>query len=551
MFDRLKGKPLAEQVELLTRELVAIKSYNHTKGEAEKAEHIYNIIKSYPYFQKHPEHVWLQEIPDDPLGRKNVFARLEGKTAKTVLFHAHYDTVGTEDFGSLQSIAHDPIALLEYFKNYEAEERVHKDACSDEWMFGRGALDMQSGIAVHLTNMLYFSEKLDSLEGNMVFLFNADEESGHAGIMAALSEIKRLKEEADYSYIAAINNDFISPIYDGDNKRYIYTGAAGKLLPSFYIYGKEAHVGDVLTSIDPTVIASKINVRVNQSLDLLEEIPSEFTLPPSCLYFKEQKKSYNVQTPLTTRLYFNYFIYEKTAQDVLAEMKEVAEQVVTELEETSRKRFEQYRQLHQYPVREVYWNVEVVTLEEYLLWLEGQEIPYMEIIQTTWNEFKEEDPREVAFRIVEALQLLDPSRKPRVLVFFAPPYLPHNYIQEHDQVGKRIKDTLEKCLQEVSKSTGEVFEIKKFFPYLADGSFLSLHDDDKEIDSFKKNLPYLEKLYPIPIENIRSLNIPSINIGVYGKDGHQWTERVYKPYSFSTLPSIIQKVALELFKIDS
>jgi len=37
-------------------------------------------------------------------------------------------------------------------------------------------------------------------------------------------------------------------------------------------------------------------------------------------------------------------------------------------------------------------------------------------------------------------------------------------------------------------------------------------------------------------------------MGVYGKDGHKWTERVYKPYSFGVLPKLIQKATKEIFK---
>ncbi|RXT02757.1 hypothetical protein EIZ39_24490 [Ammoniphilus sp. CFH 90114] len=46
-------------------------------------------------------------------------------------------------------------------------------------------------------------------------------------------------------------------------------------------------------------------------------------------------------------------------------------------------------------------------------------------------------------------------------------------------------------------------------------------------------------LYSIPVKDIQSLNIPCINIGVYGKDGHKLTERVYKSYSFQTVPKIV------------
>ncbi|MCD2476317.1 peptidase M20, partial [Staphylococcus aureus] len=85
--------------------------------------------------------------------------------------------------------------------------------------------------AVHLANLLHFSENLETLPGNVLFMANPDEESQHSGILASISELNRLKKEKQLHYLAAINTDFITPLYDGDQTRYIYTGAAGKLLP--------------------------------------------------------------------------------------------------------------------------------------------------------------------------------------------------------------------------------------------------------------------------------------------------------------------------------
>ncbi len=40
-------------------------------------------------------------------------------------------------------------------------------------------------------------------------------------------------------YRLAINNDFITPLYDRDNEHYIYTGTIGNLLPvSIFTEGK-------------------------------------------------------------------------------------------------------------------------------------------------------------------------------------------------------------------------------------------------------------------------------------------------------------------------
>lgn len=80
----------------------------------------------------------------------------------------------------------------------------------------------------------------------------------------------------------------------------------------------------------------------------------------------------------------------------------------------------------------------------------------------------------------------------------------------------------------------------QFFPSLSDSSYLKLDDTDTSIQYLRKNFPGWEKLYPLPLEQMRALSIPAINYGCYGKDAHQWTERVNIPYTFGVLPILIQ-----------
>ncbi|RLQ97401.1 M20/M25/M40 family metallo-hydrolase [Falsibacillus albus] len=549
MYSQLRKLTLQDQAELLTRSLIAHKSYNGTEGEVTKSIQIKNILKSFPYYQQNPDFLWEQNIDHDPIGRKNIFAFIKGKSNRTVLYHAHFDTVSTEDFGSLQDKAHDPDYLERFFCQYEGEEKVRLDAESGKWLFGRGALDMQSGIAVHMANALYYMDHPDELEGSILLLFNADEESQHAGMIAALEELERLEEKDDAHIVAAINNDFISPLFEGDCKRYIYTGAAGKVLPCFYAFGREAHVGDGLTAIDPTYITSELNRRINQNIFLMEKISGEFVLPPSCLYQKDDKYHYNVQTPVSSRIYFNYFMYERTAKDVLNEMVHIASAVCEDYEQLLMERNEQFRMLHHYPKRNLSWKIEVVTLYQLIEKLKSEGREPDKVMERVLAENADLETREQVFKLVEGLQQLDTDKTPRVVVFFAPPFLPHNYLNVENQYGTKTKAALESSLDEISAATGEEFEIRRFFPYLADGSFLSLHETDEDIEYLTKNIPLMDKLYPLPIDRIRKLNIPSINIGVYGQDGHKWTERVYKPYTFNVLPKVIREVTKAFWNI--
>ncbi|RUR98187.1 M20 family metallopeptidase [Bacillus velezensis] len=548
MYQQLSKMLPEEKIEAITKSLVALNSINGTLGEGKKADYIKDMIKSFPYFQENPSYVWEQAIPEDPYGRKNIFAFIEGngESLNTVIYHAHLDTVGIEDFGPLKDIAFDSDRLAEYFSSYEFDRDVQRDARSGEWMFGRGSVDMQSGIAVHLANLLHFSERRDQLPGHILFMANPDEESQHSGILTSISELKRLKQEKQLRYLAAINNDFITPLYEGDTTRYIYTGAAGKLLPCFAIYGREVHVGDTLSGIDPNLIASEITRRIHNNIHMAENIEGELVLPPTCLYQRDNKEAYNVQTAVSSYVYFNYFIYEKTAKEVMDQLTAVADEACKETERKLSDYYDEYCERTSLPKKEMSWNVQVYSLEDYLKRLRSRGIDPAQCIGQAFKTYEHLELRMRCFKAVEELQKLDPEQGAKVIIFYAPPYLPHNYLKEESTRDRLLQHVIQEAVDKTAASTGETFAFKKFFPYLADGSFLSLHETDEEVSAFTDNFPGWDVIGTIPFKEIRELNIPSVNIGVYGKDGHKWTERVYKPYTFHVLPELIQQTTMHL-----
>jgi arginine utilization protein RocB len=165
----------------LTKSLVGIKSVNGTAGERKVADYIYAYFSDMPYFKAHPENLFFQPIPDDPLERGSVVAVVEGiakdtaeavpgpsvaipddhpdrtessawrrdenpKAVKslykrTLLLHGHIDTVGTEDFGPLEQFCTDPDMLYEKMKEMELPQEVRADLESGDYMFGRGSVD--------------------------------------------------------------------------------------------------------------------------------------------------------------------------------------------------------------------------------------------------------------------------------------------------------------------------------------------------------------------------------------------------------------------------
>lgn len=130
-------------------------------------------------------------------------------------------------------------------------QEVIDDIESGEYLFGRGALDMKSGVAGHMYLIQYFSEHPEELDGNLLAIGECDEEDNSKGIITALDLLEELKEKEHFEYVACINADYSTNYAPGDENRYIYYGSIGKLLPCFAVFGKEAHVGQAFSAPGP------------------------------------------------------------------------------------------------------------------------------------------------------------------------------------------------------------------------------------------------------------------------------------------------------------
>lgn len=541
-------KDLSKEIEKLTIELIKTSSINGTKGEKNMADKIYAHIKNIDYFKKHDKYCFQVPLIDDPYGRMNVFALLKGEkkslnsVTKTIILHGHMDTVGVDDFGGIKEYAFDSEALSEKLKELDLPKEVEEDLNSGEWLFGRGAADMKSGVAVHLRVLQELSENVKNFSGNILFMANPVEENQHTGVIEALGTLNYLKEKYKLEYELAINNDYICPLYPGDNNKYVYTGTVGKLLPSFYIVGKETHVGQCFEGINPNQIASELIKNIDLNTELCDGYNNEFTLPPSVLKYKDLKKNYNVQTPVAVLTYFNYFVHNASITEVVSKLKNIAYNSFDNVINNLNSNYEKFCKISNQEYNLLPWKSNVITYSELYSKVKAECGEQLDnIINDLSKTLLEQgtDIREVCLNIVEKLWEMSKEKNPTIVLFFAPPYCPHNTLKSEDELENSVIKKIKECIEEVEKVSNEHFKMLQFFPSLSDSSYLKIDDDLASLEKLKDNLPNWNELYNIPVNDIKKLNIPAINYGCYGKDAHKWTERVYKPYSFNTLPKLI------------
>lgn len=538
---------LLEEIKALTEKLVAIPSVNGTPGERAIADAIEAYLRDIPYFQAHPELVITQELKDDPLHRHNVMALLkggDGTERDCIMLHGHIDTVDVDDYGKYKPYAFDCAKLAEALQSAELPEEVRRDLASGDYLFGRGACDMKGGDAGFLVLVRHLAQAPEKLHGNLLLSFNPVEETLHRGIIEELPLLQKIQQEHDLHFRLAINNDFICPMYAGDTTRYVYTGAVGKLLPMFYIIGRETHVAQCFEGFSPDLTAVELVRLIDRNPDFCDGYQGEYTLPPTVLKMQDLKPSYNVQTPHNACVYFNYFVHNRQVTESMELFKSAARTALDNVMQQADARYKTYCTLSGNQYSSLLEQTQVLDYRELC---DRARAVYQGDLDAFIDRTADDsiaagdDMRITSLRIVQALCELCGIKTPTVVVFLATPFCPHNTLKREVPEEARVYAEVEQIAAEFSAESGEQMKLQQFFPSLTDSSYLKIDDDADSIAMLQACFPGYEKLYPVPLATAKALNIPAVNYGVWGKDCHKWTERIYMPYSFGQLPKFILK----------
>ena len=536
-------------------------------------------------------------------GRKNVVCLLKSdnpnNTGRTIVLMSHFDTVGVEDFARFgdSNIACQPDELAKVMRSTleqkdlltESEESALTALQSGEWMFGRGTVDMKSGIAVNMAVMREFARKrengkrlIDELAGNLLFLSCPDEETESAGILSAVPELLKLREQENLNYIGVINTDYTAPRNADESQRYIYSGSVGKLLPSFYILGVRTHVGEVFRGVDASHVAAELVSRINLNPEWIDTAQSslggekitEVAPPPVALHMRDLKSSYNVETAGEAFVYVNWLTLSMTPERAMQKMKETAFASLEAVRKNQAESFSQFSQQGGQARSPLDWQAEVLDYADLHTkaksrWdAENTGGDFSEWLKTKTKELSAstQDGRELSRMIVAELAKMARIGGPAVIAFFSPPYYPSVLPRENEitramsaALARQADDAaLSRCAELVEAVSKGRIQRRGFYPYISDLSYLQL-DSEIEIESLAKNMPLFGlkdsagnlfcSLDEEKLEEIRALNCAVVNIGPFGSDAHGLYERVYMPYSFEVVPELIFQTVANCFKI--
>jgi arginine utilization protein RocB len=521
---------IAHRSQELAVQLTNFGSVTNTEGEKNFAPYFKNVLSSWQYFKEHPEHVWTEKTLDDAFERCSLFALVKGKSKKTVILTGHFDTVSTENYGTLEPLACKPQELLEQLiadlRKTQTNPQALKELESGDFLPGRGLLDMKSGLAVGLALLEAWS-KLPEPPGNLLFIAVPDEEVASHGMKSVVQQLPAICKRFNLDLELAINLDVSS-------EAAVFLGSVGKLLPFALFVGRPTHVGAPFDGVNPALLISEFVARIEANPDFGDAAGrKDYPAPPSVLYQRDNRTHYDVTTPASSFCAVNVLTHHRSPQDVLEMFVQLTKESLESTLQKLQARAKEFSRRTKTDVSSS-WTGKVLTFGELLEQARPINSEKAEKILLETSPMLENVNRcnDISQELVKLVGLEGPA----VIVGFAPPY----YSRSECDAAK--DSALIDIIEREVKATSYDISIRPFFDGISDMSFFRATDSHDAQSFVASHMPVTQTM----IQN--ELTCPIVNIGPWGKDYHQRLERVHTPYAFEVLPELLWRIVQSVLK---
>lgn len=543
---------LKQLIEKNLLDYVGTKTHTSTSLENNNIDFFEKWFNSVDYFKKHPENKGFHIIEGDHLARKVPWGLLKGEGDDTIIFIHHTDTVDTDDYGANRELAYKPYKVTEKYKegNIDLDYLVKKDLYSGDWLFGRGVADMKGGAAIHLSLLEEYT-KDKGFKGNILLIGLPDEENLSAGMRGAVSLLEELKDKHNLNYILMLN---VEP-HERDNEDVatIYDGSVGKIMPVVYVRGKLAHVGQVFRGFNPINLLSEIVRKTELNPDFIESVGNTTTPPPTWLYMKDRKEVYDVSLPIAAAGYMSILTLDKPPKEIFYKLYDISNQAFEEIIKDMEYSHKRYQKMLGKQLDELTWKPNVKLYSDlYKEALRDSGGEFANVIIQLMGEVKSSFNRnelsiiEGAYMIIEKTLEYVNDLSPTVVIALAPPYYPNTNNNMVSEKCGEINKSVQSLVSFAKKQWNQDYFVQNYFTGISDLSYAMFGSDSENIKYIEENMLMWKDIYYIPLDTIKKLSIPVLNIGPWGKDFHKYTERVYMEDLFHRTPVLIDRLVKEL-----
>lgn len=523
-----------QQLEDLICKLVSFDSRTGTEGEISFPYLLKDELMKLDYFRSHSEYI---ELHDAGKKRNTLTALYKSKKAvKTIVFISHFDTVHTGEFGAVEDLAFKPRELTEYFKSisHDFKESIRHDIESDEYLFGRGTMDMKMGLALQM----HLIEKavIEEWPVNLLLTAVPDEEVDSAGMRTAAKCYESLSEKHSLNYSLMLNCEPSFTQKPDDENYYIYTGSIGKMMPSALFYGVETHAGEPLRGLNANYMASFLNQKMEFNDSFKETHFGETTPLPITLKTYDLKADYSTQTTNHVASLYNVFTMKQTEEEVFSTFNRITENAASEMNT-------HYQHLCERENASPVGEVKTMTykeLKDYTVNKIGS--ASVETLINKYSQYQHLDDRTQSFEVVNSFINQCKELVPLVVTFFAPPYYP----SVNNSDDPLIQDIVSFTKSELKNDDIDT-NVVHYFNGISDLSYVTYDADDKSYLTYIDNTPMWGYTYTVPFSDMQKLQAPFINIGPFGKDAHKISERLHKKSAFTVTPRLLARMIQKFF----
>jgi len=496
------------------------------------------------------------DITGDALGRRVPYALVRGGGADTVILIHHSDCVDCADYRHLAHLARAPHELTAAFARGEMDfpadaQAAEADLARGDWLFGRGVADMKGGGAIHMALLEKYAADAD-FSGNVLLLSLVDEENLSTGMRGAVFLLKKLQKDFGLEYVLTIDSE--SHERGDDGGLVFYDGSIGKIMPIIYTRGKLAHTGMIFRGLNPINLLAEIIRRTELSPDFMEKYGNSVNPPPTWLFAKDTKGNYDVSLPDAAMGYMSVLTLSRTPREIMEMIREISlesfEKVISDMNIS----YTKYLELNGNTAEDLPWRVNV----KY----------FAEIYQDALREGGEDFAR--AFKAREAdicagfvagktdmpgavREIIEftlghiADLSPIVVLAMAPPYYPAVNNAMLGEGAARANAVLAAACTYTRDTFGEIVNIRNIYTGISDLSYSMFVSGADVVDYINDNM-LMGGVYTIPLAEIKDLTTPVLNIGPWGRDIHKYTERVYLPDLYVTIPAVTDFIIREILK---
>ncbi len=503
-------------------------------------------------------------------GRPVIWALMQGRSPRTVILLGHYDTVGVSEFARLGSplgekIAFHPAALREWLlgggpKEFDATTTADLDEerrRPGTWMFGRGALDMKSGLAAAVGGLAEQALSPDALPGHVLLIATPDEECGSAGMDVAARELVRMRDQRRLELLGAINLDFSSePV--------AYAGAMGKAVVGLWVLGQPTHAASPFGGVDASQLAAEIASHATTAVGLADGTDQSPGTPAVLLRLRDLKPAYDVQTAPEAVVELNLLTCRRSVEETVEAVRRAAAEALTRVSERMTRTREALGICGggAWPLSDP--DARVITYAE-LVRRAGDALGAAEVgvepgdgqgsaepghgldrgdqtaepghghgaaTSAAADPARGLDAREATLDRLRRLGRRARLSGPAVVVYLLPPFYPHAGPGQ-SPFTIVVRDVLAR----------EEIEVRPHYPYISDASYLAWRIGSAQ--EIARHMPAFGREYRPPVDAARALDLDVVNLGPWGRDAHGMLERVNASYAFERLPGLIARVVRE------